>query len=70
MNKPVGMLELSELAKLARAGEIETVVAGFTDHYGRMLGKRFDADMFVQEIAEHGAHACAVSVTRDNLIKL
>jgi glutamine synthetase len=65
MNKPVGMLELSELAKLARAGEIETVVAGFTDHYGRMLGKRFDAEMFVQDIAEHGAHACDYLLTVD-----
>src|SRR3954462_1915638 len=65
MNKPVGMLELSELAKLARAGEIETVVAGFTDHYGRMLGKRFDAEMFVTDIAEHGAHACDYLLTVD-----
>src|SRR4051794_39229875 len=65
MNKPVGMLELSELAKLARAGEIETVGAGFTDHYGRMLGKRFDAEMFVTDIAEHGAHACDYLLTVD-----
>src|SRR3954463_1505320 len=65
MNKPVGMLELSELAKLARAGEIETVVAGFTDHYGRILGKRFDAESFVTDIAEHGAHACDYLLTVD-----
>src|SRR5689334_7643271 len=65
MNKPVGLLDLAELAKLARAGEIETVVAGFTDHYGRMLGKRFDAEMFVEEIVSHGAHACDYLLTVD-----
>ena len=35
-------------------GEIETVVVGFTDHYGRLLGKRFDAEMFVEDIVEGG----------------
>src|SRR3954447_10121517 len=65
MNKPVGMLEVADLAKLARAGEIETVVVGFTDHYGRLLGKRFDAEMFVEDIAQHGAHACDYLLTVD-----
>src|SRR5438132_12664696 len=65
MNKQLGMLELDELAKLARQGEVETVIVGFTDHYGRMLGKRFDAEMFVADIAEHGAHACDYLLTVD-----
>jgi glutamine synthetase len=65
MNKPLGVLDLAELAKLARTGEIETVIVGFTDHYGRLLGKRFDAEMFVQDIAEHGAHACDYLLTVD-----
>ena len=65
MNKPLGILDLAELAKLARTGEIETVVVGFTDHYGRLLGKRFDAELFVEDIAEHGAHACDYLLTVD-----
>ncbi|MFN2644266.1 MAG: glutamine synthetase family protein [Burkholderiales bacterium] len=65
MNKPLGMLDLAELAKLTRTGEIETVVTGFTDHYGRLLGKRFDAEMFVEDIAAHGAHACDYLLTVD-----
>src|SRR5207302_55928 len=65
MNKQLGMLELDELAKLARQGEVETVIVGFTDHYGRLMGKRFDAEMFVQDIAEHGAHACDYLLTVD-----
>ena len=65
MSKPLGMLELDELAKLARQGAIETVIVGFTDHYGRLLGKRYDAEMFAQDVAEHGAHACDYLLTVD-----
>ena len=48
------MLTLEELKGMVAEGEIETVLAGFTDHYGRLMGKRFDAEMFVDEIAKHG----------------
>ncbi len=65
MSKALGMQELDELAKLARQGEIETVIVGFTDHYGRLLGKRYDAEMFVEDVAEHGAHACDYLLTVD-----
>ena len=41
------------------------MVAGFTDHYGRLLGKRFDAEMFVEEVVKHGAHACDYLLTVD-----
>ena len=65
MSKSAGMLELDELAKLARQGEIETVIVGFTDHYGRLMGKRYDAELFAQDIAAHGAHACDYLLTVD-----
>ena len=58
-------MKLDELAKLVKDGEIETVLVGFTDHYGRLLGKRFDAEMFVSEIAKSGAHACDYLLTVD-----
>ena len=60
-----GLLSAEELAKLVKAGEIETVVVGFTDHYGRMLGKRFDAEMFVEDVIGQGAHACDYLLTVD-----
>jgi glutamine synthetase len=41
------------------------VLAGFTDHYGRLMGKRFDAEMFVDEVAKHGGHACDYLLTVD-----
>jgi glutamine synthetase len=59
------MLQVEELRGLVAKGEIETVVAGFTDPYGRLMGKRFDAEMFVEEICEGGAHACDYLLTVD-----
>jgi glutamine synthetase len=60
-----GLLTAAELGKLVQQGEIETVVAGFTDHYGRLVGKRFDAEMFVDEVLKHGGHACDYLLTVD-----
>ena len=59
------MLTLEQLKGMVTQGEIETVVAGFTDHYGRLMGKRFDAEMFVDEVAEDGGHACDYLLTVD-----
>ena len=64
MNKR-GMLTLEQLKGLVAKGEIETVLAGFTDHYGRLMGKRFDGEMFVEEIAAGGGHACDYLLTVD-----
>src|SRR3954463_12305449 len=58
-------MTLEQLKKLVKQGEIETVVAGFTDHYGRLIGKRFDAEMFVDEVAENGGHARDYLLTGD-----
>ncbi|MCP4419342.1 MAG: glutamine synthetase, partial [Chloroflexi bacterium] len=45
--------------------EIETVIVGFTDHYGRIMGKRFDADFFVQDGIANGTHSCNYLLTVD-----
>lgn len=37
----------------------------FTDHYGRMMGKRFDAEFFLEEAASHGTHGCNYLMTVD-----
>jgi glutamine synthetase len=63
--KNSGLLKPAELGRLVEQGEIETVVVGFTDHYGRMLGKRYDAEMFVDDVAKQGAHACDYLLTVD-----
>jgi len=58
-------LTLDELRDLAGRGLVETVIVGFTDHYGRLLGKRCDAGMFVDETAAHGTHGCNYLLTTD-----
>lgn len=60
-----GMLALDELRARAESEEIDTVVVAFTDHYGRVHGKRFDAEFFVDEIAGHGTHGCDYLLTVD-----
>jgi glutamine synthetase len=65
MNKARGMLTPEALRGMVSSGEIETVIAGFTDHYGRLMGKRFDAEMFVDEVAKSGGHACDYLLTVD-----
>lgn len=60
-----GMLTLDELREHVPTGAIETIVVGFTDHYGRLLGKRYDAEMFVEDILEGGAHSCNYLLTTD-----
>jgi len=58
-------LTLDQLRHLVEGGHIETVVVGFTDHYGRLLGKRHDAEMFLDETAAHGTHGCNYLLTTD-----
>ncbi len=60
-----GMLTLEQLSEKVASGEIETVVAVFTDLYGRFMGKRFSADFFLENGAEHGMHACNYLFTVD-----
>ncbi len=60
-----GLLKVEQLRELVAKGDIDTVVAGFTDHYGRLLGKRFDAEMFLDDVIDHGGHACDYLLTVD-----
>lgn len=54
-----------ELTTAVTSGEIDTVVVGFTDHYGRMMGKRFDASFFLESGLHEGTHACDYLLTVD-----
>lgn len=65
MNESQGMLTVEELSQLAAAGEIETVLLAFTDLYGRLMGKRFDVDFFLDDALPNGAHACDYLLTVD-----
>lgn len=65
MTELKGMLSIEELSRCAKDGEIDTVVVGFTDPVGRLLGKRFDAEYFAEEVSRHGTHACNYLLTAD-----
>ncbi len=65
MSKTPGMLTVDELAPLIKAGDIETVLMVFPDLYGRFMGKRLDADFFLENAGTHGTHACDYLLTVD-----
>ena len=54
-----------ELLSKIDNGEIESVVMGFPDRYGRLTGKRASGDFFVQHVADHGAENCDYLLTCD-----
>lgn len=58
-------MQLDHLRTAVADGSIDTVVVGFTDHYGRTMGKRFDADFFLESAVEDGTHACDYLLTVD-----
>lgn len=60
-----GMLGQEELRRLVTDEQIETVIVGFTDHYGRLNGKRYDAEMFVERTYREGTHGCDYLLTTD-----
>ena len=60
-----GMLSVDHLERAVSAGEIDTVLVAFPDLYGRLMGKRFDAGFFLEEVCEGGGHACDYLLTVD-----
>lgn len=60
-----GFLTVEALQKAVEAETIETVIVAFTDHYGRLMGKRFDAEFFLESCAEGGTHGCDYLLTTD-----
>ena len=58
-----GNIDLRQLEKLAKAGEVDTVILAFVDLYGRLLGKRIDADFFCEDPS--GTHVCDYLFTVD-----
>ena len=56
-------MTLKQLAALAKAGTIDTVLVAFPDPFGRLVGKRFRADYFLKSVAGHGTHGCNYLLT-------
>jgi glutamine synthetase len=53
-----GMLSAKGLAAMAKNGSVDTVLVAFPDMYGRLVGKRFDAEYFVESTMSKGTHGC------------
>jgi glutamine synthetase len=54
----IGRIDTDTLKRMVADDEIETVIAAFPDMYGRLVGKRFVARYFVDDVLAHGMHAC------------
>jgi glutamine synthetase len=59
-----GKLTFEELKKAVVSGEIDTVIAAQVDMQGRLMGKRFQAEFFV-ESAWRETHSCNYLLTVD-----
>ena len=59
-----GLLTIEELSRMVAEDLIDTVQVVFPDLYGRLLGKRLDAEFFLSRAAE-GTHACNYLLTVD-----
>lgn len=64
-NLSPAQLSPSDLVDAVDSGRVDTVIVAFTDHYGRLMGKRFDASFFMVGAAETGTHACNYLLTVD-----
>ncbi|MEV6545716.1 glutamine synthetase family protein [Streptomyces sp. NPDC051665] len=51
-------LGVEELQRLVASGEIDTVVLAFPDMQGRLQGKRFAAQFFLDDVLRHGTEGC------------
>jgi glutamine synthetase len=59
------MLTLEELRKDVEIGAIDTVIAALTDMQGRLMGKREQAQYFLDESVEHGLEGCNYLLATD-----
>lgn len=56
---------LEELEGMVRSGEIDTLVVAITDMQGRLVGKRVQAQAFLNGVIDHGAHFCTYLLGTD-----
>jgi len=56
-------MTLQELKLLTRSGSVDTVLVALPDPFGRLVGKRFRADVFLNSVVKHGTHGCNYLLT-------
>jgi len=58
-------LTRQELTSLIEKGEIDTVIVGFPDLQGRLVGKRVTGWFFLEDVADHGTENCNYLIATD-----
>lgn len=56
-------MTLKELAQSIRSGRVDTVLVGFPDPFGRLVGKRYRGDFFLDHVVKDGTHGCNYLLT-------
>lgn len=56
-------MKLQTLKTQIRSGKIDTVIVAFPDPFGRLVGKRFRGDVFLDSVLDHGTHGCNYLLT-------
>jgi len=56
-------MNLQQLKSQVRSGKIDTVIVALPDPFGRLVGKRFRAQVFLEAVAQHGTHCCNYLLT-------
>jgi len=56
---------LQELQSMVRDGRIDTLIVAITDMQGRLMGKRVQAQAFLNGVIDHGAHFCTYLLGTD-----
>ncbi|HVU35756.1 MAG TPA: glutamine synthetase family protein [Opitutaceae bacterium] len=58
-------MNFSTLSARIKSGEIDTVIVAFPDVLGRLVGKRFRGQFFLDQVAARGTHCCNYLLTVD-----
>ncbi|HEY5912205.1 MAG TPA: glutamine synthetase, partial [Verrucomicrobiae bacterium] len=56
-------MTLSSLKSQIRSGAIDTVLLALPDPFGRLVGKRFRGEVFLDSALKHGTHGCSYLLT-------
>ncbi|HEX7492025.1 MAG TPA: glutamine synthetase family protein [Candidatus Limnocylindrales bacterium] len=57
--------QLDELRQMVRDGSVDTVIVALTDMQGRLVGKRVQAEAFLNGVVDHGIHFCTYLLGTD-----
>src|SRR6266704_2769102 len=58
-------MDLQSLRIKIKRGEIDTVIVSCADVFGRLVGKRFTGQFFLENVLDHSTHGCSYLLTVD-----